>query len=263
MVTDPTPTLDCFALVVGNARSGSTLVGAMIDAHPEMACANESAASALLWRDRDRDAIIAELNSNIARNRAEGRPSEGYRYGVEGGAGDAAAVRVLGDKIYNPTLLMLHGNPRLLPSLAERMGCPVRIVHVLRNPLDAIATMHRRSGEPVADRLRWYFMHLDAAAALEARVGGEGWLDLRLEDLIAEPDVWLTRLAALFGRDGPETYLAACRDRLFDAPRRTRDKAEWSAADLETLRRRARDYPLLAPYWAEIDAMFSAAGKSG
>lgn len=260
MAADLTLPLDCFALVVGNARSGSTLVGAMIDAHPEMACANESASSALLWRDRDRAEIVAELIANIARNRAEGRPSEGYRYGVEGAGGEAPA-RVLGDKIYNPTLLMLHGNPRLLPSLAERMGCPVRIVHVIRNPLDAIATMHRRSGESIADRLRWYLMHLDAATALEARLGGEGWLNLRLEDLIAEPDAWLTRLAALFGREAPEEYLAACRALLFEAPRRTRDDAPWSAADLVTLARRAREYPLLAPYLAELEAML--ADRSG
>jgi hypothetical protein len=35
-----------FALVVGNARSGTTIVGSIIDCHPNMLCANETRASA-------------------------------------------------------------------------------------------------------------------------------------------------------------------------------------------------------------------------
>lgn len=35
----------CFVLIVGNARSGSTLLGAVLDGHPEAVVANESYSS--------------------------------------------------------------------------------------------------------------------------------------------------------------------------------------------------------------------------
>lgn len=42
--------LTSFLLIVGNARSGSTLLGAAIDAHPSAVISNESTGSWELWK---------------------------------------------------------------------------------------------------------------------------------------------------------------------------------------------------------------------
>ena len=44
------PDLRCFVLIVGNARSGSTLLGAALDGHPRAIVANEMGESMTLWR---------------------------------------------------------------------------------------------------------------------------------------------------------------------------------------------------------------------
>ncbi|NBW87793.1 MAG: hypothetical protein EBR23_13465, partial [Planctomycetia bacterium] len=71
-----------FVLIVGNARSGSTLLGAVLDGHPQAVIANESASSMALWRDLSAAQIVADVLDNATRNAAAGRPSEGYSYQI-------------------------------------------------------------------------------------------------------------------------------------------------------------------------------------
>jgi hypothetical protein len=68
-----------FALVVGNARSGTTIVGSIIDCHPNMLCANETRASATYWGGLSQPDIVQELISNSETNLQNNRPSGYYR----------------------------------------------------------------------------------------------------------------------------------------------------------------------------------------
>jgi hypothetical protein len=240
--------LQGFALVVGNARSGSTLLGSALDAHPAMVVANETAASANFWRGLDRGAILGEIYDNAARNAATGRPSEGYAYQIGCPPHLKRDVRIAGDKIWNPATLLLHGDHGLIPALEERLGVPIWIVHAIRNPFDTIATMHRRSGASVADRIRWYFMHCEAAAALRERQPDERFLDSHHEDLLASPAAEIERLCGFLRIAADAEHLAAVTRVLFDRPRRTREGAPWRQADIAAVQAGIARFPCLARY---------------
>jgi hypothetical protein len=51
--------IENFLLIIGNARSGSTILGAVLDAHPNMVVANETIESCHLWRGLDGGKILA------------------------------------------------------------------------------------------------------------------------------------------------------------------------------------------------------------
>ncbi|KAA6187848.1 sulfotransferase [Thiohalocapsa marina] len=244
--------LSSLCLVIGNARSGSTLIGALLDRHPAVACANESQASEQFWHGYDREALCAELLENAARQRDAGRPSAGYQYGIEGSEKAPSAVRVLGDKIWNPALLMLHGKPDLLAHLGQLLGCPVRLVHSIRNPFDAIAAMHARSGAPLLDRARWYFMHCDAASALRAR-HPEHWLDVHHEHLINAPEQTLTALLAHLELTVPPDFIEACRGLMYASPRRRAAEIDWDTETLRFIEGRMAQYPFLQCYPSVAD----------
>jgi hypothetical protein len=245
---DPLANLQGFVLIVGNARSGSTLLGATLDGHPRLVVANETAASANFWRGLDRGAILGEVLDNAERNAAAGRPSEGYAYQVGPPPSAKADIRVAGDKIFNPATLLLHGDHALLPSLEERLGVPVRVIHAIRDPFDTVATMHRRSGAPVADRIRWYFMHCEAAAAIGARLPPDRFLDSHHEDLLAAPDVELERLCRFLGVAADPDHVAAVKRILFAVPRRTRADVAWTDADRDAVHAGIARFPWLARY---------------
>lgn len=245
---DPLANLQGFVLIVGNARSGSTLLGAALDGHPRMIIANETAASAGFWRGLDRATILGEIRDNAERNAAAGRPSEGYAYQVGPPPSAKADIRVAGDKVYNPATLLLHGDHAMLPSLEQRLGVPVRVIHAIRNPFDTIATMHRRSGAPVADRIRWYFMHCEAAAAIGARLPPDRFIDSHHEDLLATPDAELGRLCRFLDVAVDPDHVAAVKRILFASPRRTRAEVMWTDEDRAAVRSGIARFPWLARY---------------
>ena len=242
------PSLETFVLIVGNARSGSTLLGGLLDGHPEVVVANETAASATFWRGLGREAILREILDNAAQQAATGRVSEGYTYQIGPGPETKPLARVVGDKVWNPATLLLHGDHGLIPSLEQRMAVPVRIVHAIRDPFDTIATMQRRSGAPLGDRIRWYFMHCDAAAAIRDRLPADRFLDTYHDDLLRSPAEELDRLCRFLGLASDAEHQAAARRLLFERPRRTRNVAPWSAADIDAVRAGMDRFPWLERY---------------
>jgi hypothetical protein len=251
---DPLAAVTGFVLIVGNARSGSSLLGAVLDAHPTAVVANETDGSVNLWRDLAGPQILRLIYETAARNAAAGRPSEGYRYQIGPPPQSKSDIRLAGDKTWNPALLMLHGNPGFLPSLEERLGVPVRLVHVIRNPFDTIATMHRRSGASLEDRTRWYFMHCDAAAALQERLPATRFLDSHHADLLAEPTAELCRLGEFLGLPTCDDHRAAVTRLLYDRPRRTADSVPWTAGQIAGVARRMAQFDFLHRYLDETPA---------
>lgn len=244
--------LESFLLVVGNPRSGSTVLGAVLDAHPAMIVANETRASSTLWRDLDRGAILDGIRENAACAAANGRLSEGYRYQIGPGPDAKGQVRVVGDKIWSPATLLLHGDHGLIPSLEDRIGVPVRIINAIRNPFDTIATMHRRSGASLADRTRWYFMHCDAAAAIAARLPGDRFIESHHDDLLATPAAEIERLCTFLGLPLDHEHLAAAMGVLFARPRRTGAAVSWSNAEEAAVRSGIARFPSLSRYAAAV-----------
>lgn len=245
------PDLRCFVLIVGNARSGSTLLGAALDGHPRAIVANEMGDSMTLWRGLSRDEVLARVVGHAGFNASKDRASAGYHYQIGPPPDTKRGVLVAGDKTWNPTLLLLHGNPSLLSSLEERLCVPVRLVYAIRNPFDVIATMHRRSGLSIRDRIRWYFMHCEAAEALRERLPQESFLESHHADLVANPDEELGKIGGFLGLPPDTEHQAAVRAMLFERPRRTSETLAWSPDDVAEILRRMNGFGCLARYVAE------------
>lgn len=248
---DPLANMAGFVLIVGNARSGSSLLGAALDAHPAAVVANETDGSRDLWRDLTGPEVLQRIYATAERNAAAGRPSEGYRYQIGPPPGTKTDIRLAGDKTWNPAILMLHGNPGFLPSLEERLGVPVRLVHAIRNPFDTIATMHRRSGESLADRTRWYFMHCDAAAALRERLPATRFRESHHADLLADPATELRRLCDFLELSHCDDHCSAVTKMLYDRPRRTADLVPWTASQVKAVASRITQFDFLHRYLDE------------
>jgi hypothetical protein len=227
--------LNCYLLIIGNARSGSTLLGAVIDAHPQAVIANESASSGVLWKNLTREQVLARVLRNAGRNAAADRPSQGYTYQIGRPPEAKKELLVAGEKVWNPATLFLHGQHDLIPSPEERLGVPLVFLHCIRNPFDVIATMHTRSGASVADRIRWYFMHCDAASAIRDRLPASRFQDCHHEDLLADPRGEIERVCRFLRLPIDEAHIAAVQDKLFSQPRRTRANIDWKDEDVEAI----------------------------
>ena len=237
-----------FCLIIGNARSGSTILGSAIDAHPNAIVANETLASNNFWRGLNKESILQEVIENACVNHQNSRPSENYHYQIGDAPATKKRVHVYGDKIWNPATLLLHGDYELIPRLSETLNAKIFLIASIRNPFDTIATMHRRSQAPIADRIRWYFMHCESISALEARSPDAGFMHCHHELLIANPDEELLRICEALNLSTDKKHLESISKFLFKTPSRTSSTIDWTVEDIENILTRMQNFPYLAHY---------------
>lgn len=224
--------LQMFVLIIGNARSGSTLLGSVLDAHPNATVANETIDSANLWRGLTGREIVQNILKNAEAQAISGRPSSGYLYQISIPPRAKHQINVVGDKVWNPATLLLHGDYNLLPSLEDRLGIPVMLLHSIRNPYDVVATMHMRSGAPVSDRIKWYRAHCESVAAIEERIPGDRLIHVHHEELVRRPAEIIRSCCERLHLEIHDQHIGHCRKILFTEPRLTRDQVEWQATDI-------------------------------
>jgi hypothetical protein len=241
--------VELFCLFVGYSRSGHSLVGSLIDAHPDAIIAHEANALRYIKYGFRRGQIFSELLRNSLAYAEAGRSATGYSYVVPGQwQGRYRRLRVIGDKRGGGSVRRLIANPALRGRLERLVRVPVRYVHVVRNPFDNISTIYLKSRQrDVLEASEFYFHHVEGVAALKQEAG-ERVYDLHHEDLIRDPRGELAALCRVLGLDPDPEYLEACASIVFAKPRRTRDEVVWHPSYVDLVARRAHSYPFLARY---------------
>lgn len=218
--------IETFLLFIGPPRSGHSLVGSFLDAHPDAVVAHELDVLALLSSGWRRDEMYERIIRHDRAWTSSGRNWFGYNYEVPGQwQGRFRRLQVVGDKRGAVTTERIADDPGLVPRLGELVGVPVRFVLVVRNPFDNLATMARRAGQPpeaVADR---YFRICEFVGDLMRQYPV---YDLRHEDVVADPRGQMRSLCEWLGLEPSAGYLDACAGVVFEAPRKTRSSVEWS-----------------------------------
>lgn len=236
-----------FCLFVGYPRSGHSLVGSLLDAHPDMVIAHELDALALVAEGCERDELYARITEHDQAFTDAGRQWMGYEYAVPGQwQGRHRHLRVVGDKKGGGSTERLATDPGALDHLEQLVGVPVVLLHVVRNPWDNIATIAKRSGCSIAESAARYGTMCVTVGALRER--GHTIVDVGHEQLIRAPAGELERVCGALGLDADDDYLAACASVVFPAPRRTRDDATWSDADTALVERLVQQHGHLAGY---------------
>jgi hypothetical protein len=223
--------VECFALFVGYPRSGHTLLGTLLNAHPEAVIAHELNVLRYVARGFSREELAYLL---LRRDRwfslTNGSRWAGYDYHVAGQhQGSWTRLRVLGDKKGDGALVHLGGDPGLLTRLEETMGVPVKCIHHVRNPFDNLATFARKKGWPLERAFRVYRRQVATAADLKRRLPPDRFFELHHEDFVTDPRAELVRLCGFLRLAVDDDFLDAASALVFDSPRRTRDSVDWPA----------------------------------
>jgi hypothetical protein len=221
--------VEAFCLFLGSGRSGHTLVGSLLNAHPNMVIGNELDVLQYLRYGVSRSqlyALILRQDEIFARR---GRRWQGYDYAVPGQwQGRFAKLQVIGDKKSGITSLRLARDSGLLDRLRLKVGVPLRFIHHVRNPYDNIATMAKRMGIGLEQATTRYFDRAEAAQDVIARLDAREVVETRHERLVRDLGGTMQHLAAFLGVSAEPDYVAACACSVYDTPRRTRHAAPWS-----------------------------------
>ena len=161
--------VEAFCIFIGYPRSGHSLLGSLLDAHPEMVIAHELDVLTFVAAGWPRRALYSRILNHDATFTESGRQWFGYDYRVPGQwQGRVSKLRVIGDKKGGKTTERLGARPDLLERLRRTVEVPVRLVHVVRSPYDNITTMARRSGQTLEQAARALLRPLCHGGAGEA-----------------------------------------------------------------------------------------------
>ena len=241
--------VQAFCLFLGYPRSGHSLVGSLMDAHPDMIFAHEANALKAIRYGFSRNQLFHWLWRKSRHFTEKGRSYTGYSYDVAGQwQGRYRNLKIIGDKYGNFTVEILVRQPGLLDKARDRVGVPIRFVHVIRNPFDNIATIFRREKYDLPGAVEYYFSLVNDVVAFSNRLSPEDLLVVRHEDLIASPRETITGWCRFLEVDPHPDYVDACAGILFPSPHQSRHDIDWSEAVLADIRRRQEPIAFLRDY---------------
>lgn len=241
--------LECYCTIVGCSRTGSTLLGSLLDAHPNIAMANESAAPNLFQKAAPRDDIFNVILKNCANHARSGKKWTDYQYSVPGQwQGTHKELKVIGDKLYLIATFILHLDPNLLININTITGLHTRFIQCIRNPFDVISTMALRSTLSLRNRAGLFFNTCEGIRALQERVPAEDFLTVRHESLLENPQKTLTGICDFLHQEPYEDYLQSCAALLYKEPHKTRTQIDWNEELVQLVNERMQQYDFLAGY---------------
>lgn len=253
-------TVKTYCQFVGYPRSGHTLVYALLNAHPEVVLANELGLLQWMpWGFR-RGQLLSMILRADRRFTAQGSRFQGYDYVVPNQwQGRFRSLTVIGDKDGGRDTTRLAKNPALLETLERRLGLPVRLIHVIRNPYDAVATVAKRRtqrGRTVS--IEGILDEADRALQTVARVieasESNHVVTIAHEDSIQRPRKVLAELCSHLGVEAGDDYLDDCASIVFPSARRTRSSVAWTPQLIDRVQNEMIGrYDFLARYSFEDD----------
>ena len=274
-----------FVFFVGYSRSGHSIVGTLMDAHPHVIIPHEfmlfqnfrslNRVPDSLWRDNLYNRLYKK--SAVSADKIRANPIKGYTLGVTGlsqGTYDRY-VEVIGDKSGSMTTSEYISSKRNFISNYEKLkrmvSVPVCVIHVVRNPFDMIATgviinekgnegfgLMKKESEttkiPIPDA-KFYkytdykFEQFGAVTEMIENVfGRENVLELHNCDLVADPRGTLTKIFDFLEVNTTEHYLDVCAEKVFKSVSRSRDLMEWTPEQRETVEQKMKKYEMFNRY---------------
>jgi len=222
-----------------------------------------------------RDQIFALILRNARHFAATGTEGKGhqaggpkYSYAVpDQWQGRYRKLLVLGDKQAPGSTSHLTGDPHLVAKMAQKFGHRVRMIHMIRNPFDCINGIFRlKSGRKgpnkytqIRQAIDYYFRLLDGMLELQRRYR-EDILDLRLEELVANPIDALSRTCAFLGVSCPDDYAKACASIIFGEAKSVTD-AKWTRPEIALVEEKIASVPFLQGY--TVPAAVEASALAG
>lgn len=242
--------VETYCMFIGYPRSGHTLVGSLLDAHPEIVVGNELNTIRYVRYHFRRDQIYWLLLENTRNFSRQGRWHTDYLYAVpDQWQGRYNRLRVIGDKRGSGSVKKIYANPRLYRRLVDMVGVPIRVIHVVRNPFDNISTIFLKGrSKNFQESIDYYFFLAEEVSNLKQVIGEGNILEIRHEDLIRDVPTYLRELTAFVGVGATPDYLAACSSIVFSKPHQTRNDAPWTEALIRDVSERIQRYPFLADY---------------
>ncbi len=229
--------LKYFCMFIGYPYSGHSLVGSIIDAHPNAAISHELHVGRLLKKGFTKDRIFSMIILNTMKFAHDGRIWNNHSYAIPGEwNGRFTSLRVIGDKRGGGSSRFFSKKTEILDALSDSLGLPVKYIHVMRNPFDMIGTLfrktHNRKIYTIRDAIEEYINRIVRTEKIKKSIQPENWLDIYHEQFLASPVESITTLFNFLELEIPNGFIENCRKLIYANPHKSRFDVIWNEEDI-------------------------------
>jgi len=227
-----------FVIFIGFARSGSTLAGSIVNAHPDALVSVELNVMRYLLPVVSRTHLYSLIARNEKHFTEAGNEWTDYSYDISGASqGKVRDLRIIGDKKAAATTKLLAERPELLDRLSLLTGLPVKVVHVVRNPFDVIATQRKRGSRELDYSVDNYVGRVMQLNQVVSRIPSEDLLSLKHDKLLSESSETIRNLFEFLELSCEDSVVNACASVIDAKPNKSRLEADWSTENLAKIER--------------------------
>jgi hypothetical protein len=274
-----------FLFFVGHGRGGSSILGSLIDAHPNIVVATDYQLFKK-WQENpdyhlNRSVLYTALYVR-AKKVAYGysrHMARGYSLFIENAFMGTykGHIAVIGEKEAGSATAMYEGSNTgwrsIYKQIQQTVKVPVKMMQIVRNPFDNIATMtiylqggsdkrkelvnnggQMDNSELLDFRIKAYFRNIHAVYHMQR--DPEIKIDLHqlhLADLVKDPQGEVEKICDFLGVTCFDWYLKTCKEHIFSELSKTRDKVEWSEEQKAVVQAEIDKVPWLSRYTFESE----------
>ena len=273
-----------FIYFVGYPRSGHSIIGSMLDAHPKIIIAHEYDLFRQ-WAGKseycDRQCLYNTLFRNSHNNALHGLRSaaemkKGYTLEMaHSWQGAFRRLKIIGDKAGAMTSRQYNSSPsefvKNYHRLEQTVHVPIRAFHIVRNPFDMIATrllysvsdtkgakLSTATEDHKYSNSKQLGYHIYRVFSIAEQVQGIindcnlTVLEIHNADFIADPKRVLRKACRFLEIDCPEDYLQMCYDKMYRSLSRTRLLVEWPQALIDRVLKQMEKFSFFHRYSFEL-----------
>ena len=271
--------VECFVFFMGWQRSGHSIIGSLLDGHPNAIIAHEfflfnhweKSAHSL-----NRSALFNKLYKNSFTNAQSGwrtwqNNQKGYNLELPNSwQGKFRRLRVIGDKTGGEVTKMFHDKPKMfqfiLKGLQRQVKVPIKVINVVRNPFDMIATLtlYRGANSSVVkvnatEQNKFQDLQILKKAAKDITYRAvaihqmEKKYDLDLlriysEDFVRDPKAVMSEVCRFLRQQCTIDYLQQCAEKAFKTISKSRYLVEWDPAIVSFIEELTRTFSFFNRY---------------
>jgi len=247
--------IEAFCIFVGYPRSGHSLVGSLLDAHPDIVISHEMDVLRYLRYGFSKKQILSLIIHKDKSFTGKGREWSGYDYNISGlWQGHYRQLKVIGDKEGSESTRQLKQKPHLLDKVRETFDYPLKLIHIVRHPLDNITTHYikRNPQQTLPEAIDDYFERVETNDSIRKQINSNEWFELAHEDIVANPKASLKKMTDFLGVEPDENYLNAAAGKIFNSPHNSRNKIDWHEELMQQVAERSQNYEFLEHYNFDI-----------
>ncbi|MEP5568690.1 MAG: sulfotransferase [Halioglobus sp.] len=245
-----------FAFFVGYPRSGHSLIGAILDAHPDCVCSHELNAIDYLRRGVSGRQVLSMV---LARSEWFSKIDNiwtGYSYSIPGlsqGVYDKPVV--LMDKMGGATTKLFRLNESLVVRVGSTLGKDVRALHVIRNPFDNISTRAmggalNKNAVDTEQLQKSIDDHFDDIETNWKIIESDDLsvMTIRYERFLEDPVRELRRICGFLSLYPDSNYLKDSTAGVYESSSKSRSRVHWPRELRSQVELRSRKYEFLNGY---------------